>query len=85
MKIQVRGPAIAIAVPATTNSSAVSINGTSVKAAVPAVTTDVRYGWGRVIPPIIRTGPIPPMVRIGAIRPITITASLTAGGDYGWW
>ena len=49
MKIQVRCLAIAlaiavpIAVSATTKSSAAPINGTSIKAAVPAVTTDVRY------------------------------------------
>jgi hypothetical protein len=46
MKIQVRSLAIAlaiaIAVAATANSSAVPINGTLIKAAVPAVTTDVR-------------------------------------------
>jgi hypothetical protein len=50
MKTQVRGPAIAlaiavpiIAVAATAKSSAAPINGTSIKAAVPAVATDVRY------------------------------------------
>jgi hypothetical protein len=49
MKIQVRSLAIAlaiavpIAVTATAKSSAAPINGTSIKAAVPAVTTDVRY------------------------------------------
>jgi hypothetical protein len=49
MKIQVRSLAIAlavavpIAVAATATSSAAPINGTSIKAAVPAVTTDVRY------------------------------------------
>jgi hypothetical protein len=49
MKIQVRSLAIAIAiavpiaVTATAKSSAAPINGTSMKAAVPAVTTDVRY------------------------------------------
>ena len=49
MKIQVRSLAIAlaiavpIAVAATAKSSAAPINGTSIKAAVPAVTTDVRY------------------------------------------
>jgi hypothetical protein len=49
MKIQVRSVAIAlaialpIAVTATAKSSAAPINGTSIKAAVPAVTTDVRY------------------------------------------
>jgi len=49
MKFQVRSLAIAlaIAVPiagaATAKSSAAPINGTSIKAAVPAVTTDVRY------------------------------------------
>jgi hypothetical protein len=49
MKIQVRSFAIAlaiavpIAVTATAKSSAAPINGASVKAAVPAVTRDVRY------------------------------------------
>ena len=49
MKIQVRSLAIAlaiavpIAVATTAESSAAPINGTSIKAAVPAVTTDVRY------------------------------------------
>ncbi|MDI3561767.1 hypothetical protein [Bradyrhizobium sp. Arg816] len=49
MKFQVRGLAIAlaivvpIAVAATANSSAAPINGTSIKAAAPAVTPDVRY------------------------------------------
>src|SRR6516164_8096650 len=49
MKIQVRNLAIAlaiavpIAVTATAKSSAAPINGTSIEAAVPAVTTDVGY------------------------------------------
>ncbi|SDJ36600.1 hypothetical protein SAMN05216338_104741 [Bradyrhizobium sp. Rc2d] len=49
MKVQIRSLAIAlaIAVPlalaATAKSSAAQINGTSIKAATPAVTTDVRY------------------------------------------
>jgi hypothetical protein len=49
MKIQVRRLAIALAiagplaVAATAKSSAAPINGTSIKAAVPAVTTEVRY------------------------------------------
>ena len=49
MKIQVRRLAIALAiagplaVAATAKSSAAPINGMSIKAAVPAVTTDVRY------------------------------------------
>jgi hypothetical protein len=49
MKIQVRSVAIAlaiavpIAVTATAKSSAAPINGTSIKSAVPTVTTDVRY------------------------------------------
>ena len=45
MKIQVRSLAIAvpIAVAATAKSSAAPINGTSIKATIPAVTTDVRY------------------------------------------
>src|SRR5258705_698667 len=49
MKIQVRRLAIALAiagplaVAATAQSSAAPINGMSIKAAVPAVTTDVRY------------------------------------------
>jgi hypothetical protein len=103
MKIQVRSFAIAlaiavpIAVAATAKSSAAPINGTSLKAAVPAVATDVRYRVRRdhpyrtgAIPPIIRTGAIPPIIRTGAIRPtthiraippITIPSSLMAGGD----
>ncbi|WP_027555554.1 hypothetical protein [Bradyrhizobium sp. Cp5.3] len=49
MKIQVRSLAIALAIAAsiagaaTAKSSAAPINGTSIKAAAPAVTTDVRY------------------------------------------
>jgi hypothetical protein len=49
MKIQVRSLAIALAiagpltVAATAKSSAAPINGMSIKAAVPALTTDVRY------------------------------------------
>ena len=49
MKIQIRSLAIAlaivvpIAVTATAKSFAAPINGTSIKAAVPAATTDVRY------------------------------------------
>src|SRR4051812_4214758 len=49
MKIQVRSLAIAlaiavpIAVTATDKSSAAPINGTSIRAAAPALTTDVRY------------------------------------------
>jgi len=49
MKIQVSSLAIALAiagpltVAATAKSSAAPINGMSIKAAVPAVTTDVRY------------------------------------------
>ena len=56
MKIQVRRLAIAlaiavpIAVAATAESSAAPINGTSIKAAVPAVTTDVRYRVRRGYP-----------------------------------
>jgi hypothetical protein len=52
MKIQVRRIAIALAiaaplaVAATAKSSAAPINGTSIKAAVPTVTTEVRY-WVR--------------------------------------
>jgi hypothetical protein len=48
LKIQVRSLAIALAIPvpiavaATAKSSAAPINGTSIKAAIPAV-TDVRY------------------------------------------
>jgi hypothetical protein len=54
--IQVRGLAIAlaiavpIAVAATAESSAAPINGTSIKAAVPAATTDVRYRVRRGYP-----------------------------------
>jgi hypothetical protein len=53
MKIQVRRLAIALAiavplaVAATAQSSAAPINGMSIKAAVPAVTTDVRYRMRR--------------------------------------
>ncbi|MET4024203.1 hypothetical protein [Bradyrhizobium sp. S3.2.12] len=45
MTIQVRNLAIAvpIAAAATAKSPAAPINGTSIKAAIPAVTTDVRY------------------------------------------
>ena len=56
MKIQVpsRAIALAVAVPiavdATATSSAAPINGTSIKAAVPAVTTDVRYRVRRDYP-----------------------------------
>ena len=56
MKIQVRSLAFAlavalpIAVGATAKSSAAPINGTSIKAAVPAVTTDVRYRARRGYP-----------------------------------
>jgi hypothetical protein len=56
MKIQVRRLAIALAiagplaVAATAKSSAAPINGMSIKAAVPAVTTDVRYRARRDYP-----------------------------------
>jgi hypothetical protein len=56
MKIQVRRLAIALAiagplaVAATAKSSAAPINGMSIKAAVPAVTTDVRYRVRRDYP-----------------------------------
>ena len=56
MKVQVHRLAIAlaitvpIAVAATANSSAAPINGTSIKAAVPAVTTDARYRVRRGYP-----------------------------------
>ncbi|MBR0914933.1 hypothetical protein [Bradyrhizobium japonicum] len=56
MKVEVRSLAIAlaIAVPsaeaATATSSATPINGTSIKAAIPAVTTDVRYRVRRHYP-----------------------------------
>jgi hypothetical protein len=56
MKIQVGSLAIAlaiavpIAVAATAKSSAAPINGTSIKAAAPAVTTDVRYRVRRGYP-----------------------------------
>ena len=49
MKFQVRSLAIALAIAVpiagatTANSSAAPINGTSIKATIPAVTTDVRY------------------------------------------
>ena len=56
MKIQVRSLAIALAIAVpmtvapTAKSSAAPINGTSIKAAVPAVTTDVRYRVRRGYP-----------------------------------
>ena len=56
MKIQVRSLAIALAiagpltVAATAKSSAAPINGMSIKAAVPALTTDVRYRANRDYP-----------------------------------
>ena len=56
MKIQVRNLAIALAiagpltVAATAKSSAAPINGMSIKAAVRAPTTDVRYGANRDYP-----------------------------------
>ena len=56
MKIQVRSLAIAFAIAgpltmaATAKSSAAPINGMSIKAAVPAVTTDVRYRANRDYP-----------------------------------
>ena len=56
MKIQVRRLAIALAiagplaVAATAKSSAAPINGMSIKAALPAVTTDVRYRVRRDYP-----------------------------------
>ncbi|MEY9660361.1 hypothetical protein ABH980_007423 [Bradyrhizobium ottawaense] len=94
MKIQVRSLAIALAiavplaVTATAQSSAAPINGTSIRAAGPALTMDVRYQArrGRVIlilrtraiPPMMRTGVIPPIVRIGAIQSIIHTIEPTA-------
>jgi hypothetical protein len=85
MKIQVRRLAVAlaiavpIAVAATAKSSAAPINGMSIKAAVPAATTDVRYRVRRdyaypsygAIPAIIHTGATRLIIPIGAIRPIT--------------
>ena len=56
MKIQVRSLAIALAiagpltVAATAKSSAAPVNGMSIKAAVPAPTTDVRYRANRDYP-----------------------------------
>ena len=56
MKIQVSSLAIALAiagpltVAATAKSSAAPINGMSIKAAVPALTTDVRYRANRNYP-----------------------------------
>ena len=56
MKIQVRSLAIALAiagpltVAATAESSAAPINGMSIKAAIPAPTTDVRYRANRDYP-----------------------------------
>ena len=56
MKIQARSLAIALAiagpltVAATAQSSAAPINGMSIKAAVPALTTDVRYRANRDYP-----------------------------------
>jgi len=91
MKIQVRRLAIAVAiavplaVAATAQSSAAPINGMSIKAAVPAVTTDVRYRAYRDnpyasysgYPPITTTTDIPtigPIHRIMCIRSTTVTA-----------
>ena len=62
MKIQVRRLAIALAiagplaVAATAESSAAPINGMSIKAAVPAVTTDVRYRAYRDYPYVPYSG-----------------------------
>jgi len=56
MKIQVRSLAIALAIAgpltlaAAANSSAAPINGMSIKTAVPALTTDVRYRANRGYP-----------------------------------
>jgi hypothetical protein len=56
MKIRVRSLAIALAIAgpltiaATAKSSAAPINGMSIKAAVPALTTDVRYRANRDYP-----------------------------------
>ena len=91
MKIKVRSLAIAlaiaipIAVTVSAKSSAAPINGTSIKATARAVTTDVRYKRGGVmptlrtgaIPAIIRTGAIPAIIRTGAIRPIILTMEPT--------
>jgi hypothetical protein len=87
MKIQVCSLTIAlaiavpIAVSTTEKSSAAPINGTSIKAAVPAATTDVRYRERRDrgtrdvqrTPndyPYASYWAIPPIIRTGAIRPI---------------
>jgi hypothetical protein len=102
LKIQVRSLAVAlaIAVPmavATAKSSAAPINGSSVKAAVPAVTTDVRYrvrrghpyppywdypAYNSYYPPY---NPYSGYPTYNAIPPITIPASLMAGGDAKAW
>ena len=64
MKIQVRSLAIALAiggsltVAATAQSSAAPINGMSIKAAVPALTTDVRYWANRDYPYASSTHPL---------------------------
>ena len=98
MKIQVRSLtialAIAVAVAATANSSAMPINGTSIKAAVPAVTTDVRYRvrrgyptyntyWG--YPAYSSYCGYPTYNSCWSYPTYYFPASLTAGGDYGWW
>ena len=96
MKIQARSFVIAfaiavpIAVATTAKSSTAPINGTSIKAAVPVVTTDVRYRVrrdhgtrGAQRTPIDYPYPsywsYPTYNSYWAIRPITIPTSLTAG------
>ena len=94
MKIQVRSLAIAlaiavpIAVAATAKSSAAPINGTSVKAAVPAVTTDVCYRvrWGHPYPSYWRN----PTDNSYWGYPIYYSYSsyptyYYPGFSYGWW
>jgi hypothetical protein len=62
MKSQVRGLAIALAIAgplalaATAKSSAAPINGISIKAAAPVVTTDVRYRARRDYPYLLDEG-----------------------------
>jgi hypothetical protein len=100
MKIRVCSLAIAlaiavpIAVAATAKSSAAPINGTSIKAAVPAVTTDVRYRVRRGYPTYNSYRGYPAYSSYWGYPPYNSYWSYPtyyypgfsyAGGDYGWW
>jgi hypothetical protein len=84
LKIQVRSLAVAlaIAVPiavATAKSSAAPINGSSAKAAVPAVTTDVRYR-------VRRSHPCPSYWGYPTYDPYSsYPIYYYPGFSYGWW